>query len=149
MSYPHWWIAGDSSEDLKNFDESHETIAVYALINIEWQLGFAVDNVAIFATENMEKPHEPLEKMETLGMEIQKNMETSGKLTILFQGFHRFHPQNWDLAKNKCLEMLISAWTIGISPRTTKAWWGVKLIISQRGLKRQKSGYMMIYDVTW
>ena len=75
MSYPHWWIAGDSSEDLKNFDESHETIAVYALINIEWQLGCAVDNVAIFATENMEKPHETLE-----------NMETSGKLTIFFTG---------------------------------------------------------------
>ena len=36
---------GSLSEDLKNFDESLETIAVYALINIEWQLS---DGVAIF-----------------------------------------------------------------------------------------------------
>jgi hypothetical protein len=71
------------------------------LINIEWQLGFAVDNVAIFATENMEKPHETLEKMETSGMEIQKNMETSGKLTIFFQGFHPFHPQNWGFSQEQ------------------------------------------------
>jgi len=106
------------------------------LINIEWQLGFAVDNVAIFATENMEKPHETLEKM-----------ETSGKLTIFLQGFHPFHPQNWGFSQEQMprnVDFCMNNWDFTTNHESLV---GGKTHHFPEGLKFEASK-IGVYDVT-